>query len=92
MKMYKARFLNIFLKQEKKLDAHIKERIIKKVDKLLKDPYSGINLEGNLKGYWKERVGKYRIIYKIEESEKLVIFFDVDLRKRVYKRSKKFSL
>jgi len=89
VKMYKARFLNIFLKQETKLDAHIKERIIKIVDKLLKDPYSGINLEGNLKGYWKERVGKYRIIYKIEESEKIVIFFDVDLRKRVYKRFKK---
>jgi mRNA interferase RelE/StbE len=90
--MYKARFLNIFLKQEKKLDAHIKKRIINIVAKLLKYPYSGIRMEGNLKGYWKERIGKYRILYKIDESEKIVIFFDVDLRKRVYSRIKNINL
>jgi mRNA interferase RelE/StbE len=89
--MYKARFLNIFLKQEKKHDTHIKKRIINIVAKLLKDPYSGIRMEGNLRGYWKERVGKYRILYKIEESEKIVIFFDVDLRKRVYSRIKNIN-
>jgi mRNA interferase RelE/StbE len=87
--MYRARFLKIFLKQEKKLNADIKERVVEAVEEILSDPYSGVNLKGDLKGYWNKRIGNYRIIYKIEESEKRVIFFDIDLRKRVYDRLKR---
>ena len=87
--MYRARFLKIFLKEEKKLDADTKERVIKTVKEILNDPYSGLNLKGDLREYWKKRVGKYRIIYKIDESEKIVIFFDVNLRKKVYNRLKR---
>jgi len=87
--MYKARFLLTFLKQEKKLNSKLKERAIEAVELILSDPYSGINLKGDLRDYWKKRVGKYRIIYKIDESEKIVVFFDLDLRKRVYNRLKR---
>jgi len=87
--MYRARFLKTFLKQENKLDADIKERVVEAVDEILNNPYSGLNLKGDLRGYWNKRIGKYRIIYKIEESEKRVVFFDVDLRKRVYDRLKR---
>jgi mRNA interferase RelE/StbE len=87
--MYRARFLKTFLKQEKKLNADVKERVIEAVEEILSDPYSGVNLKGDLRGYWNKRVGKYRMIYKIDESEKRVIFFDVDLRKRVYNRLKR---
>ena len=87
--MYRARLLNSFLKREKKLNAEVKERVIGAVEEILSDPYSGVDLKGDLRKYWDKRVGKYRIIYKIEESEKRVIFFDVDLRKRVYNRLKR---
>jgi len=87
--MYRARFLKTFLRQEKKLNANTKERLIKAVKEILNNPYSGINLKGDLREYWKKRVGKYRIIYKISESEKIVIFFDVNLRKKVYNRLKR---
>ena len=87
--MYRARFLRTFLRRERKLDADMKERIIKAVKEILNDPYSGLNLKGDLREYWKKRVGKYRIIYKIGESEKIVIFFDVNLRKKVYNRLKR---
>jgi mRNA-degrading endonuclease RelE of RelBE toxin-antitoxin system len=30
-------------------------------------------------------VGKYRIIYKIDEAKKEIVFYDVDLRRRVYR-------
>ena len=30
-------------------------------------------------------MGKYRITYKIDETKKEIIFYDVDLRKRVYR-------
>ena len=87
--MYRARFLKTFLKQETKLNADVKERVIEAVEGILSDPYSGLNLKGDLREYMKKRVGKYRIIYKIDETEKIVIFFDVDLRKRVYDRLKR---
>ena len=87
--MYRARFLKTFLRQEKKLNANTKERLIKAVKEILNNPYSGLNLKGDLREYWKKRVGKYRIIYKIGESEKIVIFFDVNLRKKVYNRLKR---
>ena len=87
--MYRARFLKTFLRQEKKLNANTKERLIKAVKEILNDPYSGLSLKGDLREYWKKRVGKYRIIYKIGESEKIVIFFDVNLRKKVYNRLKR---
>lgn len=87
--MYRARFLRTFLRRERKLDADMKERLIKAVKEILSDPYSGLNLKGDLKEYWKKRVGKYRMIYKIDESEKIVVFFDVNLRKNVYGRLKR---
>ena len=68
--MYRARLLNSFLKQEKKLNAEVKERVIGAVEEILSDPYSGVDLKGNLRGYRDKRVGKYRIVYKIDESEK----------------------
>jgi mRNA-degrading endonuclease RelE of RelBE toxin-antitoxin system len=39
-----------------------------------------------LRGLWKAKVGKYRILHEISENDKTVIFLDVELRKRVYKR------
>jgi len=87
--IYRARFLRTFLRRERKLDADMKERLIKAVKEILNDPYSGLNLKGDLRGYWKKRVGKYRMIYKMDESEKIVVFFDVNLRKNVYGRLKR---
>jgi mRNA-degrading endonuclease RelE of RelBE toxin-antitoxin system len=40
---------------------------------------------GEREGFWKDRVGKYRIIYKIDGTRKEFVFYDVDLRKRVYR-------
>jgi mRNA-degrading endonuclease RelE of RelBE toxin-antitoxin system len=50
----------------------------------LTKPDNGIMLVGPLKGLWKTRVGKYRIIYEINEQEKIVVFHTVELRKKVY--------
>ena len=41
-------------------------------------------MTGPLKGLWRVRIGKYRIIYEIVEREGIVVFHDVDLRKRIY--------
>jgi len=81
---YKARFSRTFLKKEKKLPKHIKDRVIEAVKQILIDPYRGVSLIGDLKGLWRHRVGNYRIIYEINEKEKLVIFHFVKPRKKAY--------
>ena len=53
--------------------------------------YSVINigrpLRGSLKGYWKLRVGNYRIVFKLAESKILVLAI-MD-RKTVYQQSER---
>ena len=83
---YTAKFSKIFLKKHEKLPSRIKKRAIENIKEILIKPYSGIMLVGPLKGVWKAKVGKYRILYEINENDKTVIFHDVELRKRIYKR------
>jgi len=66
------------------LPNEVKLRIIQTLKETLMKPDNGIMLVGPLKGLWKVRVGKYRIIYEINEQEKMVIFHEVELRKKVY--------
>ncbi len=81
---YRARFSRIFLKKEEKLSGDVKPRVVEALREILVNPYTGVSLVGPLKGLWRVRVGRYRIIYEIDEKEKIVIFHDVDLRKRIY--------
>jgi len=51
---------------------------------ILMNPHVGVPLVGPLKGLWRMRIGRYRVIYEISEKEKTVVFHDVDLRIKVY--------
>jgi len=81
---YVVVFLDAFTKQFHRLPTNVKARVRQRIIELAENPYLGIRLVGVLSGYWKDRVGKYRIIYRIDEAKKTVIMYDVDLRKRVY--------
>ena len=81
---YKARFSRIFLKKEKRLPSEVKSRVVEALKETLVNPHVGVPLIGPLKGLWRVRVGKYRVIYEINKKENVVVFHDVDLRKRVY--------
>ncbi|MDR2700662.1 MAG: type II toxin-antitoxin system RelE/ParE family toxin [Nitrososphaerota archaeon] len=60
-----------------------------KVDPVIRlleaDPYVGKPLRGNLLGKWSIRSGDYRVIYMINDTEKIVILYDTMHRKKVYK-------
>jgi len=81
---YKARFSRIFLKKEERLPSDVKPRVVEALREILMNPHVGVPLVGPLKGLWRVRIGKYRVIYEINEKEEIVVFHDVDLRKRVY--------
>jgi len=82
---YKAKFSRTFLKKWDKLPRETKERVRESIKAILLNPYLGTPLLGPLKGLWRLRIGKYRIIYEIVEKEKTINFYDVDLRKRIYR-------
>ena len=81
---YKSIFTRSFTKEFDKLTRDIKERIIEALEKVAEAPYAGTKLRGKMEGLWRRRIGKYRIIYLIDEKEKAVVFLDVGLRKAIY--------
>ena len=82
---FKSVFTRGFNKEFNKLPKNIKENIIDAMEKIMDTPYSGTKLRGKLEGLWRWRVGKYRIIYLIEEKEDAIVFLDAGLRKSIYK-------
>ncbi len=81
---YGVIFLRVFLRQFRRLPEDVKNEVRRRVEELSANPYLGLRLAGNLAGFWKDRIGKYRIIYNIDEKQKVIVLYDVDLRKRVY--------
>lgn len=74
-------------KQLKKLDNSVKKRILDYMDEVstLKNPKSrGKMLVGNLLGYWRYRVGAYRILCKIVDNTMIIFVVDIGHRKEVY--------
>ena len=74
-------------KKLKKLDNSIKARIFSYMDEVgeLSDPRSrGKALTANLSGLWRYRVGKYRLVCKIVDSELVILVVDIAHRKEIY--------
>ena len=46
----------------------------------------GRSLVGNLKNYWRYRIGDYRLITKIDDSKLIIIAIECKHRKEVYKK------
>jgi len=82
--LYKPTFTRSFTKEFNKLPKDIRERILEALEKAAEAPYVGTKLRGKLEGLWRWRIGKYRIIYLIDEKQKKVVFLDVGLRKTIY--------
>ncbi|HDY67232.1 MAG: type II toxin-antitoxin system RelE/ParE family toxin [Candidatus Scalindua sediminis] len=71
------------------INSKLRRRIKKAIEtRLITAPHQyGEPLRKTLKGYWKLRVGDYRVVFKIVESE--VWILGIIHRKDVYKKIKK---
>lgn len=67
------------------LTATMKERIRRAIEtRLMTAPHEyGEPLRKTLKGYWKLRIGDYRVVFKVEETTVFVL--GIRHRKEVYK-------
>jgi mRNA interferase RelE/StbE len=68
----------------RKLDEPLQKRIGKKIELLKNSPHSGIPLVGNFSGFYKLRIGDYRVIYKIKNEQLTILILDIGHRKNVY--------
>jgi mRNA interferase RelE/StbE len=79
----------VFSEDFKKIDGAGQKRIIKAVrKKLTAEPTAyGKPLSGQYKGFWKLKVGPYRVVYEIIESQVTVYVIKVGYRRdsEIYK-------
>ncbi|MBO4459255.1 MAG: type II toxin-antitoxin system RelE/ParE family toxin [Clostridiales bacterium] len=79
-----------FEKQLRKLDRSVQIVIAKWIKKHLEnceDPkVSGKALSANLKGYWRYRIGDYRLLAEIKEKELVIVAVSIAHRSEVYKQ------
>ncbi len=77
-----------FEKIKLKIDKKLYDKIVNAVYPQLKsNPYYGINikkLKGDFEGYYRYKVGSYRLFYLIENEKVLVVVVDFRHRKKAY--------
>jgi mRNA interferase RelE/StbE len=85
---WSIRFTKTAEKLFEKLDTQAQKRILKFLKERLlthEDPrLLGKLLSGNLGGFWRYRVGDYRIICKMEDEDFVILVIRVDHRRQVY--------
>ena len=70
--------------QVRSLHPLIKSRIKEKIELLKRNPYAGKYLQRELSVYCSLRVKRYRIIYKVKESDRKIEIHFIGPRKDIY--------
>lgn len=83
--MWKIYFSTQAAKFIKLLESETKERIRKAIKSLQMNPDLGKQLVGSLKGLRSLRIGKYRVIYKKELQDLVILIVAIGHRKNIYK-------
>jgi len=71
-------------KQYRQLPKVAQAKILKKLEVLGKNPYSGKKLRGDLARFWSLRAWPYRIIHEINETKKRIDIHKIKHRQGAY--------
>ena len=86
---WRIEFLPDAVKELKKLDRSMARRIITTLEEriaTLDDPRTlGSALTGDHAGYWRWRIGDYRVVARIEDERVVIIVVRVAHRREVYR-------
>lgn len=81
---YRLLYSQTSREQIKSLHPQIKPIVKTHIQKLKENPYMGKALEKELSGYYTLRMGKFRVIYKIDHQTHIVQIHSVGHRKDIY--------
>jgi mRNA interferase RelE/StbE len=88
IKTYAVIFSEIAEKQLSKIDKYVSKQILDWTEKHLDgttDPRNfGKALTGNLAGFWRYRVGKYRLVAEIRDMEIIIEIVSIGHRSSIY--------
>ena len=88
MKKYRVEYTEKAVKNLRKLDKHTRRLIIAWIDKNIENCENprvhGKGLVENKSGQWRYRIGYYRVICEIKDSEVIVLVLEVGHRREVY--------
>ena len=74
------------LKELSKLPKKEQLRVKEAIDSLSQEPRpQGVKKLADKSNYWRIRVGKYRVVYHIEDDKLIVIIIKISHRKEVYR-------
>lgn len=72
-------------KSAHKLPKHIQEHLPRALLSIKQNPLIGIKLHGELAGYYKYRIGDYRLVYRFNTKTSKVEVVKIEHRQGVYK-------
>ncbi len=81
---YKVRITPFANNAAKKLNPKAKKAAKTALKELTKNPYLGKKLQAELSGFFSYKFLRYRIIYKAEASEKVIIVWGIGHRRDIY--------
>ncbi|MAG02344.1 addiction module toxin RelE [Candidatus Pacearchaeota archaeon] len=81
---YDAKYSNQASKFLRKLNKDTTKRILDKVNELKENPYPSVSSKVKGTDYDKVRVGRFRIIYDVDNESKILGIVKIDKRSRVY--------
>ncbi|MDU2544904.1 hypothetical protein B9N49_00160 [Finegoldia magna] len=88
--VYKLKYEKKAIKQIQKLDNSVKIMLKKWIEKNLLNTENprihGKALVGDKSGFWRYRIGNYRLITEIRDDELLIIAISFEHRSSVYKK------
>lgn len=85
---YELRLTREALRVYESVDAVLLKKLHRCFDILRQDPYTHPNskrLTGVLSGYWRYRVGDWRVVYQVQEEPQQVIIITIAHRSQVYR-------
>jgi mRNA interferase RelE/StbE len=83
---YKIEYLEEVFDQLAKIPKNVRQTIVRAInERLSADPYRFKPLVCNFKGFFRMRVGDYRVIYRVEKEKVTVLVVKIDVRGNVYK-------
>ncbi len=85
--MYEVRILDEAVRDLKRLDKPVAQRIVKRINWLAEnlDNIQRERLTGELSDYYKLRVGAYRVLYQVLEDEFILIIHQIGHRREIYR-------
>ena len=73
-------------KELARIPSNDRVRVIRAIDQLKDQPYSGSPLKGKIRGIRRIRVGDYRVLYEVGAEELTILTIRVASREEVYRR------